>query len=124
HLPRSPPGRARPRHLPAQRARGREPTHGPVLPLRTPPRQAGRAAPRNQPRVSTHARPSTPVSLTYRARMLETPSLMRASTLVRDYAPEAGVFDEIKADDGSLRPHWRRFFELLDALGPGELAQR
>lgn len=56
--------------------------------------------------------------------MLETPSLMRASTLVRDYAPEAGVFDEIKADDGSLRPHWRRFFELLDALGPGELAQR
>src|SRR4051794_37637038 len=48
----------------------------------------------------------------------------RASALARNYAPHVGVFDEIKADDGSLRPHWRKFFELLDSLAPGELQRR
>jgi uncharacterized circularly permuted ATP-grasp superfamily protein/uncharacterized alpha-E superfamily protein len=56
--------------------------------------------------------------------MFGEPTSTRASALARLYAPPAGVFDETKAEDGVLRPHWQRFFELLDAMGPGELNQR
>ncbi len=56
--------------------------------------------------------------------MFGEPSSTRASALTRSYAPPAGVFDETKSEDGALRPHWRRFFELLDAMNPGELHQR
>jgi len=41
-----------------------------------------------------------------------------------DYAPLPGVYDEMSAPDGSLRPHWKRFVDRMDQLGPNELTRR
>ncbi|HEX5660366.1 MAG TPA: circularly permuted type 2 ATP-grasp protein, partial [Polyangiales bacterium] len=48
----------------------------------------------------------------------------RVSTLTASYAPPSGVYDELKALDGSLRPHWHKFFEHMEAIGPKELERR
>ncbi len=45
-------------------------------------------------------------------------------TLIDDYRPAPGVFDEMRAADGSLRPHWQYLLEALRGLGPGEIDSR
>jgi len=45
-------------------------------------------------------------------------------TLVRDYEPSDGVFDEMMAPEGRVRPHWRKFLAGLEELAEGELARR
>lgn len=40
-----------------------------------------------------------------------------------DYAPEPGVYDELRLPDGAIRPHARQFEASLDALGD-ELGRR
>ncbi len=40
------------------------------------------------------------------------------------YQPTAGVFDEIKADDGSVRPHWQRLVESAGRIGAAGLGER
>ncbi|MDB4973600.1 MAG: hypothetical protein JWN48_1941 [Myxococcaceae bacterium] len=56
--------------------------------------------------------------------MLAESTSKRVSLLTAAYAPPPGVFDELKALDGSVRPHWRTFFEQLDEMGPEELERR
>ena len=53
-----------------------------------------------------------------------TPLSVIRDSLVRGYTPPTGVFDELRAADGTVRPHWRGVIQELDALGPGELRQR
>jgi uncharacterized circularly permuted ATP-grasp superfamily protein/uncharacterized alpha-E superfamily protein len=48
----------------------------------------------------------------------------RVSTLADAYKPPAEVFDELKAADGHLRPHWSKFFEHVETIGPKELERR
>jgi uncharacterized circularly permuted ATP-grasp superfamily protein/uncharacterized alpha-E superfamily protein len=45
-------------------------------------------------------------------------------SLARGYTPPSGVFDEMRAANGAIRPHWHGLIQELDALGPGELRQR
>lgn len=52
------------------------------------------------------------------------PSTSHGSLLAERYTPLSAVYDEAKAEDGALRPHWQRFFKLLDGLGALELQQR
>ncbi|HEX6240730.1 MAG TPA: circularly permuted type 2 ATP-grasp protein, partial [Polyangiales bacterium] len=47
------------------------------------------------------------------------PSLLSAS-----YAPAPAAYDEMKAPDGRVRPHWLKLFEHVDAMGREELEQR
>ena len=56
--------------------------------------------------------------------MLAETTSARVSSLIDPYTPPREVFDELKADDGSVRPHWRRFFDHLEALGPDEVERR
>ena len=35
------------------------------------------------------------------------------------YRPSAGFFDEMLADDGQLRSHWRTLIESVAAMGAG-----
>jgi uncharacterized circularly permuted ATP-grasp superfamily protein/uncharacterized alpha-E superfamily protein len=43
--------------------------------------------------------------------------------LSHGYAADPTVLDEMIEADGSLRPHWRQFFSMLDELGPEKLRQ-
>jgi uncharacterized circularly permuted ATP-grasp superfamily protein/uncharacterized alpha-E superfamily protein len=56
--------------------------------------------------------------------MLAESSTPRVSALTAAYAPPAHVFDELKTPDGDVRPHWRKFFEQVEAIGPEELERR
>jgi uncharacterized circularly permuted ATP-grasp superfamily protein/uncharacterized alpha-E superfamily protein len=47
-----------------------------------------------------------------------------AGSLFRAYEPPRGVYDELVDADGSLRPQWQPFVELLDALGADEIERR
>ncbi|MDB6069523.1 MAG: hypothetical protein JWL81_694 [Verrucomicrobiales bacterium] len=47
---------------------------------------------------------------------------LTASSLLTDYPKPAGVWDEMMASDGSLRPHYQRLAATLTRLGPGGLA--
>lgn len=47
-----------------------------------------------------------------------------AGSLLAAYRPPRGVYDELVDADGSLRPQWREFVELLEALGTDELDRR
>ncbi len=47
-----------------------------------------------------------------------------AESLLAGYQPPAGVYDELLDADGTLRPQWREFVHLLDALGRDELERR
>jgi uncharacterized circularly permuted ATP-grasp superfamily protein/uncharacterized alpha-E superfamily protein len=40
------------------------------------------------------------------------------------YSPNPGVYDEMAAADGSLRPHWAAFMKQLHVLGPAEVKRR
>jgi len=40
------------------------------------------------------------------------------------YVPLPGVYDEMVASDGCLRPHWRRFIDGLEAMPENELGKR
>jgi uncharacterized circularly permuted ATP-grasp superfamily protein len=40
------------------------------------------------------------------------------------YRPSAGVYDEMVADDGRVRPHYRRIHELWSRLSPAEFTAR
>jgi uncharacterized circularly permuted ATP-grasp superfamily protein/uncharacterized alpha-E superfamily protein len=40
------------------------------------------------------------------------------------YVPLPGVYDEMVAQDGCLRPHWRRFIDGLEAMPESELGKR
>jgi uncharacterized circularly permuted ATP-grasp superfamily protein/uncharacterized alpha-E superfamily protein len=44
--------------------------------------------------------------------------------LSSSYAPPQAAYDEMKAQDGRIRPHWLKFFEHLDAIGRDEVEQR
>jgi len=44
--------------------------------------------------------------------------------LCKAYVPSTAVFDEMEEGDGSVRPHWHMFVNLLDDLGPQELERR
>jgi uncharacterized circularly permuted ATP-grasp superfamily protein/uncharacterized alpha-E superfamily protein len=44
--------------------------------------------------------------------------------LSSSYAPPQAAYDEMKALDGRVRPHWSKFFEHIDAMGRAELEQR
>jgi uncharacterized circularly permuted ATP-grasp superfamily protein/uncharacterized alpha-E superfamily protein len=56
--------------------------------------------------------------------MLAESTSERVSLLTAAYAPPPEVFDELKASDGSVRPHWRKFFEQIEQIGPAELTRR
>lgn len=45
-------------------------------------------------------------------------------TLASAYGEPDGIHDEMKASDGSVRPHWQGFTQQIDAMGPAELARR
>ncbi|MGA2499337.1 MAG: circularly permuted type 2 ATP-grasp protein, partial [Tepidisphaeraceae bacterium] len=47
-----------------------------------------------------------------------------AAAVLSGYRPEAGLFDEARAEDGSWREHWREIVTALDQLGVQELNQR
>ena len=47
-----------------------------------------------------------------------------AGGLLRSYHPLAGTHDEMIGADGEIRPHWRRFVEVLDGLPHRELSRR
>ncbi len=49
---------------------------------------------------------------------------LRPSGLCAGYVPPSTVFDEMEERDGSVRPHWNMFINLLDDLGPAELGRR
>jgi uncharacterized circularly permuted ATP-grasp superfamily protein/uncharacterized alpha-E superfamily protein len=46
------------------------------------------------------------------------------SSLTSSYIAPADRYDELLAADGSVRPHWLKFFEQLEALGSDELSRR
>ncbi len=56
--------------------------------------------------------------------MSENPMSRPASALAQSYQPPPGVYDELKDEQGRLRPHWLKLFSLLDPLGSPELARR
>ena len=41
-----------------------------------------------------------------------------------DYERAAGSYDETVSADGGLRPHWRAFFDQMDAMGLADLRRR
>ncbi|HVT80481.1 MAG TPA: circularly permuted type 2 ATP-grasp protein, partial [Phycisphaerae bacterium] len=47
-----------------------------------------------------------------------------AAGFCKAYVPPTHVFDEMEEQDGSVRPHWQMFVNLLDDLGPVELEHR
>src|SRR6476659_144571 len=46
------------------------------------------------------------------------------ATMVSDYQPLPGVFDEMMDRDGRLRSHWRPFLSMLAELGSEEINRR
>src|SRR5690606_25981557 len=48
----------------------------------------------------------------------------RFDFLLEAYRPLPGIPDEMLGPDGRPLAHWRRFLEMLGALGPDELARR
>jgi len=49
---------------------------------------------------------------------------MAEYTLGQDYDPESGVHDEMLAADGTVRPPWREFMQVLGELQADELENR
>ena len=48
----------------------------------------------------------------------------RQTELLSAYRPQPGVYDEMIAKDGSIRPHWRDYVEGFAAFSPDELLSR
>ena len=57
---------------------------------------------------------------------MEAPSLAPVGNpeLVQHYGSRDGSFDEMRAGDGSVRPHWQRLMDQLSAMSQGELRRR
>src|SRR5688572_23407532 len=53
-----------------------------------------------------------------------TVALPAAGGLFSNYVAPSGLYDELKAADGALRPNWQRFVRGLENLGPQVLQQR
>jgi uncharacterized circularly permuted ATP-grasp superfamily protein/uncharacterized alpha-E superfamily protein len=66
------------------------------------------------------ATPSNPVVLATGGSTASTMS----SRLFGSYRPVPGLYDELVAHDGQLRPNWNEFAVALDDLGTDELARR
>lgn len=49
---------------------------------------------------------------------------LSVGSLHAGYAPLPGVYDEMVAADGCLRPHWRQFIDGLESMTDGELERR
>ena len=47
-----------------------------------------------------------------------------ARTLLAIYPQSARRYDEMLSSDGEVRPHWRKFFDHLDAVAPEDMRQR
>ena len=47
-----------------------------------------------------------------------------ARTLLAIYPHRARRYDEMLADDGVVRPHWRKFYNHLDAVAPEQMRER
>ena len=47
-----------------------------------------------------------------------------ARTLLAIYPQSARRYDEMLSSDGEVRPHWRKFFNHLDAVAPEDMRQR
>jgi uncharacterized circularly permuted ATP-grasp superfamily protein/uncharacterized alpha-E superfamily protein len=47
-----------------------------------------------------------------------------APPLVGTYGPAPGIYDEMSADAGKLRPHWDAYVAAISALGGDEMARR
>jgi uncharacterized circularly permuted ATP-grasp superfamily protein/uncharacterized alpha-E superfamily protein len=47
-----------------------------------------------------------------------------ARTLLAIYPNSPHRYDEMLADDGEVRPHWRKFFAHLDSVAPDEMRER
>ena len=47
-----------------------------------------------------------------------------ARTLLAIYPHRARRYDEMLADDGVVRPHWREFYNHLDAVAPEQMRER
>ena len=47
-----------------------------------------------------------------------------ARTLLAIYPHRARRYDEMLADDGVVRPHWRKFYDHLDAVAPDQMRER
>jgi uncharacterized circularly permuted ATP-grasp superfamily protein/uncharacterized alpha-E superfamily protein len=47
-----------------------------------------------------------------------------ARTLLAIYPQSARRYDEMLTSDGGVRPHWRKFFDHLDAVAPEDMRQR
>ena len=52
------------------------------------------------------------------------PAESQRADLFGGYQPLPGVYDETYSAPGALRPHWRQFVELMNAMGPAELGRR
>ena len=50
--------------------------------------------------------------------------ILTGGSIFRQYRPLAGAYDEMFAEDGALRPHWRQFVQLVDGVGAAELGRR
>jgi uncharacterized circularly permuted ATP-grasp superfamily protein/uncharacterized alpha-E superfamily protein len=46
------------------------------------------------------------------------------SSLMDNYQPIPGTYDELRGHDGQIRPHWQHFADALDTLGPQALEER
>jgi uncharacterized circularly permuted ATP-grasp superfamily protein/uncharacterized alpha-E superfamily protein len=53
-----------------------------------------------------------------------TPLRFDAARLAQDYQPLSGVYDEMCAASGELRPHWEYLIRACEALGAEELGRR
>ncbi|MGD9721286.1 MAG: circularly permuted type 2 ATP-grasp protein [Pirellulales bacterium] len=52
------------------------------------------------------------------------PRTIASDDLFQDYRPLPGVYDEMVAADGTLRPHWQQFTQFIAGMGTAELARR
>ena len=48
----------------------------------------------------------------------------KTSSLLRDYRPLTGVYDEMLAEGGEPRGHWQKFIGSFENLGLNELAHQ
>ncbi len=64
------------------------------------------------------------VALGSTAPATPSPPARDSAGFCKAYIPPAHVFDEMEEPDGSIRPHWQMFVNLLDDLGPAELEHR
>jgi uncharacterized circularly permuted ATP-grasp superfamily protein/uncharacterized alpha-E superfamily protein len=52
------------------------------------------------------------------------PETLAGPPLIADYGQTAGIYDEMSAASGVVRPHWDKYINSLSALGGVEIARR